>query len=56
MQPTLAKSISLPALLAMGMAAMRLKQFLQKPGVRRGSGLLVLAFGIYGLLKLAMHG
>jgi sulfite exporter TauE/SafE len=47
---------TLPALLAMGMAAVRLKQFLQKPGVRRGCGLLVLAFGVYGLVKLAMHG
>lgn len=47
---------TLPALLAMGMAAVRLKRFLQQPGVRRGSGLLVLAFGLYGLSRLVMHG
>ena len=47
---------TLPALLAMGMAAVRLKQFLQKPEVRRGSGVLVLAFGVYGLYRLLMQG
>lgn len=44
---------TLPALLAMGMAAVRLRQFLQKVWVRRSSGLLVLGFGVYGLLRLA---
>lgn len=43
---------TLPALLAMGMAAVRLKGFLQHLWVRRGSGLLVLGFGVFGLLKL----
>lgn len=47
---------TLPALLAMGMAAVRLKQVLQKPEVRRGSGVLVLAFGVYGLYRLLMQG
>jgi sulfite exporter TauE/SafE len=44
---------TLPALLAMGMAAVRLRRFLQKVWVRRSSGLLVLGFGVYGLLRLA---
>lgn len=43
---------TLPALLAMGMAAVRLKAFLQNLWVRRASGLLVLAFGLLGLLRL----
>lgn len=43
---------TLPALLAMGMAAVRIKGFLQHLWVRRGSGLLVLGFGVFGLLKL----
>ena len=43
---------TLPALLAMGMAAVRMKGFLQHLWVRRGSGLLVLGFGAFGLLKL----
>ncbi|MDR2219006.1 MAG: sulfite exporter TauE/SafE family protein [Methylobacillus sp.] len=44
---------TLPALLAMGMAAARLKQFLQKSWVRQISGLLVLGFGVYGVWRLA---
>lgn len=47
---------TLPTLLAMGMAAVRLRQFLQNVWIRRGSGLLVLAFGVFGLIKLALHG
>jgi sulfite exporter TauE/SafE len=43
---------TLPALLAMGMAAVRLKSVLQHPWMRRASGLLVLAFGVVGLLRL----
>jgi len=43
---------TLPALLAMGMAAVRLKRFLQHLWVRRGSGLLVLTFGVVGLMRL----
>lgn len=43
---------TLPTLLAMGMAAVRLKTFLQASWVRRGSGLLVLGFGLLGLYRL----
>lgn len=43
---------TLPALLAMGMAAVRLRGFLQHLWVRRGSGLMVLGFGVIGLLRL----
>lgn len=43
---------TLPALLAMGMAAVRLKEFLQNAWVRRGSGFLVLGFGLVGLARL----
>lgn len=43
---------TLPTLLAMGMAAVQLKAFLQRLWVRRVSGLLVLGFGVMGLLRL----
>jgi uncharacterized protein len=43
---------TLPTLLAMGLAAARLKALLQKLWVRRASGLLVLGFGAVGLLRL----
>lgn len=43
---------TLPTLLAMGVAAARLKHFLQNQWVRRGSGLLVLGFGLIGLWQL----
>lgn len=43
---------TLPTLLAMGLAAVRLKSWLQNIWVRRTSGLLVLAFGLVGLLRL----
>lgn len=43
---------TLPTLLTMGLAAVRLKAFLQLYWVRRGSGLLVLGFGLYGLSRL----
>ena len=43
---------TLPTLLAMGMAAVRLKVILQKLWMRRVSGLLVIAFGIAGLAHL----
>lgn len=46
---------TLPALLAMGMAAVRLKARLQNPRVRLVSGLLVLGFGLAGLLQLWLH-
>ena len=43
---------TLPALLVMGMAAVRLKILLQNLWVRRLSGLLVLGFGLVGLVRL----
>jgi len=43
---------TLPTLLTMGMAAARLKTVLQNIWVRRASGLLVLGFGLAGLLSL----
>lgn len=43
---------TLPALLAMGMAAVQLKVWLQNLWVRRVSGFVVLAFGVAGLLQL----
>jgi sulfite exporter TauE/SafE len=43
---------TLPTLLTMGMAAVRLKTMLQNIWVRRASGLLVLGFGLAGLLSL----
>lgn len=43
---------TLPTLLAMGMAAVRLKSFLQHHWVRRVSGLMVLGFGLLGLYRL----
>jgi len=44
---------TLPALLAMGMAAVRLKTLLQNFWVRRVSGLAVLGFGLLGLFRIA---
>jgi sulfite exporter TauE/SafE len=43
---------TLPVLLAMGMAAVTLKVWLQNIWVRRVSGLLVLGFGVVGVLRL----
>ncbi|HSH97994.1 MAG: sulfite exporter TauE/SafE family protein [Methylophilaceae bacterium] len=43
---------TLPVLLAMGMAAVSLKAWLQNIWVRRASGLLVLGFGVVGLVRL----
>lgn len=43
---------TLPTLLAMGMAAVRLKTLLQHIWVRRISGLAVIGFGLAGLLRL----
>jgi uncharacterized protein len=43
---------TLPTLLAMGMAAVKLKKVLQNTWVRRASGLLVLGFGLVGLTRL----
>jgi sulfite exporter TauE/SafE len=43
---------TLPTLLAMGITAVRLKTVLQNIWMRRASGLLVLSFGLVGLLRL----
>ncbi|WP_334108213.1 sulfite exporter TauE/SafE family protein [Methylobacillus sp.] len=43
---------TLPTLMAMGMAAVKLKAWLQRPWLRRLSGLLVLLFGVVGLIRL----
>ncbi|MFL9609369.1 sulfite exporter TauE/SafE family protein [Methylobacillus sp. Pita2] len=43
---------TLPTLLAMGMAAVRLKAWLQQLWIRRISGLTVLLFGVLGLVRL----
>lgn len=43
---------TLPTLLTMGMAAVKLKTILQNLWVRRCSGLLILGFGLAGLYKL----
>ena len=43
---------TLPTLLAMGLAAVKLKSFLQNIWVRRASGLLVISFGLAGILRL----
>ncbi len=43
---------TLPTLMAMGMAAVRLKAWLQRPWLRRLSGVLVLLFGVVGLIRL----
>ena len=43
---------TLPTLMAMGVAAARLKDFLQRRWVRRGAGLLVMAFGLLGLWRV----
>jgi len=46
---------TLPVLLAMGMMAVSLKAWLQNVWVRRISGLLVLGFGVLGLVRLISH-
>ncbi|MCB5185986.1 sulfite exporter TauE/SafE family protein [Methylobacillus gramineus] len=43
---------TLPTLLVMGLAALRLKQFLQNIWIRRVSGVVVVLFGLIGLLQL----
>lgn len=43
---------TLPTLLAMGMAAVRLKSWLQNLWLRRLSGLVIVGFGLAGLLNL----
>jgi len=43
---------TLPNLLLAGILLARLNEFVRRPAVRIGSGLLVLGFGLYGLLGL----
>ncbi|NHZ97529.1 sulfite exporter TauE/SafE family protein [Massilia sp. CCM 8734] len=47
---------TLPMLLAMGMAGARLRAALQQRAVRIGAGLVVLAFGVLGLVRAAGGG
>jgi sulfite exporter TauE/SafE len=47
---------TLPMLLAMGMAGTRLREHLQKRPVRLAGGMLVLGFGMLGLLRAASGG
>lgn len=46
---------TLPNLLAMGLLARRLQSLTRKPGVRLAAGLLVAAFGVWGLSRLFLH-
>lgn len=43
---------TLPNLLLAGIVLARLNEFVRRPVVRTGSGLLVLGFGVYGLFSL----
>jgi sulfite exporter TauE/SafE len=43
---------TLPTILAMGLTAIKIKSFLQNIWVRRASGLLVIGFGLAGVLNL----
>jgi len=44
---------TLPMMLALGLFGARLRGWLRRPGVRTACGLLVLAFGVAGLLRAA---
>lgn len=46
---------TLPNLLLAGMLLARLNEFVRRAAVRRVAGLLVLGFGLYGLLGLVRH-
>jgi sulfite exporter TauE/SafE len=46
---------TLPNLLAMGLFAKRLQTFTRKPMVRLAAGLLVAAFGVWGLTRLILY-
>ena len=50
------KSCTLPVLLAAGLSGARLRQLAQRPAVRLAAGVVVLAFGIMGLLRGAEIG
>ncbi len=43
---------TLPTLIAMGMAAVKIKTYLQQNWVRKSSGSIIIAFGLAGLIKL----
>lgn len=43
---------TLPLLFTMGVAGMSVQPFLQRPAVRNAAGLLVLAFGVLGLVRV----
>jgi len=51
---------TLPSLLAIGLFWERCRHWVQSPTVRLAAGLIVMAFGIYGLIKVgyifALHG
>jgi len=47
---------TLPVLLAAGLSGARLRQLASRPAVRRAAGVIVLAFGILGLLRAAEIG
>ncbi|MBG7622425.1 sulfite exporter TauE/SafE family protein [Herbaspirillum sp. AP02] len=47
---------TLPVLLAAGLSGARLRQLAAQPAVRRAAGVIVLAFGILGLLRAAEIG
>jgi sulfite exporter TauE/SafE len=44
---------TLPMVLALGLAGERLRSVLRLPVMRRGAGLLVLGFGVVGLVRVA---
>ncbi|MES2934113.1 MAG: sulfite exporter TauE/SafE family protein [Pseudomonadota bacterium] len=44
---------TLPTLLSMGLLGSQLKQWARRPALRMGGGVIVLAFGIFGLLRAA---
>jgi hypothetical protein len=46
---------TLPALMSMSLAGARLQTQLRKPGMRSAAGLVVLAFGLFGIAR-ALHG
>lgn len=46
---------TLPNLLAIGMAAERLRRLLRTPGARLIAGLVVAGFGVAGLVRMALH-
>ena len=46
---------TLPMLLAIGVTAEWLKQFVRQPWIRRGAGLSILIFGLYTILASAGH-